>query len=81
MCDFYDANVPKQCREDDAEEVFDKEKFNYCEWFKPGHDLFDATRAKEETEAKDALASLFGDGETSKPGQDDLKSKVDDLFK
>ena len=81
MCEFYDPAVPKQCREDDAEEVFEKEKLNFCEWFKPGCDVFDAARAKEEAEAKDALAALFGEGETSKPDQDELKSEADKLFK
>ena len=81
MCEFFDAGVPKQCREDDAEEVFEKEKLNFCEWFKPGYDVFDAARAKEEAEAKDALASLFGEGETEKPSQDELLSDAEKLFK
>jgi hypothetical protein len=36
MCEFFDPNVPKQCKEDDAEEVFEKERLNFCDWFKPG---------------------------------------------
>ena len=55
MCEFYDPAVPKQCREDDAEEVFDKEKFNFCEWWKPGSDVFDPARVEQESEARDAL--------------------------
>lgn len=81
MCDFYDPGVPSQCREDDAEEVFEKEKLNFCEWFKPGYDVFDAVRAKEEAEAKDALKSLFGDGEEDKPSQDEVMSEAEKLFK
>ena len=81
MCSFFDPSVPKQCREDDAEEVFDKEKFNYCEWFRPARDVFDAARAKEVSEAKDALAALFGDGEAGEADDDALRSKAEDLFK
>ncbi len=81
MCEFYDPAVPAQCREDDAEEVFEKEKLNFCEWFKPGHDVFDAARAKEEEGATDALEALFGDNETSKPSDDDIKSEAEELFK
>ena len=81
MCEFYDANVPRQCREDGAEEVLDKDRSNFCDWFKPGSEVFDATRANQATAAKDAFATLFGEGETSKPGQDELKSEADDLFK
>jgi len=31
MCVYFDRNVPKQCTEDDAEEVIEKEKVNFCE--------------------------------------------------
>ena len=81
MCEFYDPSVPAQCREDDAEEVFEKEKLNFCEWFKPGHEVFDAARAKEESVAKHALTALFGDGESSKASPDELLSDADKLFK
>ncbi|MFQ5982948.1 MAG: hypothetical protein ACE5KS_06200 [Woeseiaceae bacterium] len=81
MCEFFDPDVPKQCREDDAEEVFEKEKLNFCEWFKPGYDVFDAARAAEEAEAKDELAALFGEGESEKPADDELPSEADKLFK
>ena len=80
MCEFYDPGVPKQCREDDAEEVFEKERLNFCEWFKPGYGVFDAARAKQEAKAKDALAALFGQGDTSEPHQDDLTSEAEKLF-
>ena len=81
MCRFYDANVPRQCREDGAEEVIEKERANFCDWFKPGQDVFDGARAREAFQAKDALAVLFGDGETSSPGQDELEREADKLFK
>jgi hypothetical protein len=81
MCEFYDAAVPRQCREDGAEEVLDKERSNFCDWFKPCSDVFDAARANQESAAKDALSALFGKGETSTPGQDELQSEADDLFK
>ena len=51
MCKLYDSTVPKQCREDDAEEVIEKDRLNFCEWFKPGYDVFDVARAKKEAEA------------------------------
>ena len=81
MCNFYDPAVPRQCREDDAEDVVDKEKLNFCEWFKPGYDQFDATRAKQSADAQDALAGLFGDGAAGAPEQDELLSEADKLFK
>lgn len=61
MCVFYDKNVPKQCREDDAEEVIEKERLNFCEWFKPSDSAFDADRKDGEDAARAALEDLFGD--------------------
>jgi len=81
MCEFYDPAVPRQCREDDAEEVYDKEKPNFCDWWKPGDVVFDATRAKQVSAAKDAMAALFDEGESDKPGQDEPMSEAAKLFK
>jgi hypothetical protein len=61
MCVYFDRHVPKQCREDDAEEVIEKERLNFCEWFKPSDSAFDADRKDEEDAARAALEDLFGD--------------------
>ena len=81
MCVFFAADVPKQCREDDAEEVYDKEKVNFCEWFKPSADAFDPARASGDTRARSELAALFGDGEPSERGPDAQAQDAEDLFK
>ena len=81
MCKFYDSTVPKKCREDDAEEVIEKDRLNFCEWFKPGYDVFDADRARKEVEAKDALASLFGQDDTTEDSYEELVNEADKLFK
>ena len=87
MCEFFDPNVPNQCREDDADDVHEKERANFCEWFRPGTDVFDAARAAKEEKSNDALASLFTSGgaepqEPSEPSADDAaQSAAEDLFK
>jgi hypothetical protein len=60
MCRSWDRARPKQCREDDAEEVRDKERANFCDWFKPRPGAFDAAGAAAETAAKSLADSLFG---------------------
>ncbi len=60
MCRSWDRARPKQCREDDAEEVRDKERANFCDWFKPRSGAFDAAGAVAEAAAKSALEGLFG---------------------
>lgn len=61
MCVFFDAAAPRQCREDDAEDVTEKERPNFCDWFKPSASAFDPGRKSQADAAKDALAALFGD--------------------
>jgi hypothetical protein len=62
MCVYFDSAVPRQCREDGAEDVTDKEGPNFCDWFKPSEGAFDPNRKSEADAAKDALAALFGNG-------------------
>ena len=33
-CSFYDSNYNNECRETQAERVIDKEKANFCDYFK-----------------------------------------------
>lgn len=82
MCRFFDPQVPKQCREDDADEVMDKEKLNFCEWFEPSDTAFDASRAATATRAQNELAVLFGDSDAAEPSSEDPHEKAaEDLFK
>jgi len=81
MCRFFDEQVPKQCREDDAEEVTDKDKVNFCEWFKPAPDAFDPVRAGKAARARSELAALFGDETGVKPEANKLLEDAEDLFK
>lgn len=56
MCNFYDNNSYNECRESSAERIVDKEKPNFCDFFK----IRNGKSVKEET--NDALAkanSLF----------------------
>jgi len=61
MCIYYDPRVPRQCREDGAEDVRDKDRLNFCDWFKPSESAFDGKLKAEEDEARAALEALFGD--------------------
>lgn len=81
MCEFHDPGVPKKCTEDDAEEVIEKERLNFCEWYKPGTDVFDARQAAEASRAKSELASLFSEDEAQKPDENALLEDAEDLFK
>ena len=61
MCVFFDPTVPRQCREDGAEDVTEKERPNFCDWFKPSETAFDPARREQAEAAEQQLAALFGD--------------------
>ncbi len=79
MCVFFDPNVVRQCREDDAEDVKDKFTANFCAWFKPGADRYDPSFTAAESGAKSQLDALFGDGGTD--GPDASTDDAEDLFR
>lgn len=83
MCRHFDPRVPKQCREDDAEEVMDKEKPNFCDWFEATAGRYDAGRAGAASRAEAQLAALFDDGPGEATGDDDdaARRAADDLFR
>ena len=60
-CSADDRSVPRQCREDGAEDVTEKERVNFCDWFKPSSQAFEPHRKSEADAAQNALAALFGE--------------------
>ncbi len=81
MCIYFDANVPRQCLEDGAEDVKEKLKVNFCDWFKPSASAFDPIMAAQEAQAKSELESLFGGELEEKTDADGTTRNAEDLFK
>ncbi len=81
LCQFYNPNVAKQCTEQDAEEVVNKEWTNFCEYFKPRPKAFnEAVHAKGQA-ARSQLDALFGGGKASgEQPADEARQKLDALF-
>jgi len=61
MCKYFDRSVPRQCREDGAEDVSEKDRLNFCDWFVPAEQAFDAKAREQEDQARSALDALFDD--------------------
>ena len=83
MCVAYDPAVTRQCREDDADDVLEKDRLNFCEWFEPAEGAFDAGRNARHQEAKAELDGLFGDGASGSGAlaRDELLEDAEKLFK
>jgi hypothetical protein len=81
MCRHFDQAAVHQCLEDDAEEVGNKERVNFCEWFVPSEGAFDPTAKAEADRARESLDALFGEGDTPTDGRDSALSEADKLFR
>ncbi len=83
MCKDFDPSVPRQCREDGAEDVTEKDRVNFCDWFSPSESAFDAVKKDQADSAEQSLDALFGSGDdrSNAPEIGDAASAADKLFK
>ena len=95
-CVFYDTKVAKHCREPIAEEVTDKERCNFCDYFRARAGAHDSAAAAAGAAARAELEALFGvegkkDGAAPVPDAksladrrraqaEDARNKLDALF-
>ena len=81
MCRNFDPAAVRQCLEDDAEEVGDKERVNFCEWFAPTEDAFDPAAKAEADRARQSLDALFGEEDAAPDSTDSALSEAEKLFR
>jgi hypothetical protein len=84
MCVDYDTAVAKSCREPIAEEVKEKERANFCDYFKPRPDAYRPRDTAAEQQSRVALGALFGDTAGSagpQPAADASRAKLEELFR
>jgi len=82
LCEFYSIAVAKHCRETIAEEVKDKERANFCDYFKPRPDAYSTLSLDAATKAKSDLDALFGaKPATSEPSAaDKARAELEKMF-
>jgi hypothetical protein len=76
MCTYFAPSLPRGCTEDDAEEVHEKARANFCDYFRASYDAYDGKMRREEQRARGDLAALFGDD--SGTGESSGESAHDD---
>ena len=84
LCRYYDTSKAKHCQEPIAEEVRDKERANFCDYFAPRPDAYETRSRDDAVAARAALESLFGGG--SKPdaaasAEEEARRALEELFK
>lgn len=80
-CEHYDPSFNNECKENQAERVVEKEKSNFCDWFRP-HGGSGGTSASRD-DLKSAAEALFGGGKSNSASssEDSAKKAAEDLFK
>ncbi|MDJ0958368.1 MAG: hypothetical protein QNI91_15985 [Arenicellales bacterium] len=85
MCRFFDPNSIDQCTQEDAEEVREKERANFCDYYKPQPGAYQSRDTSQSDAAKDKLNALFGDssgdGSQSTESSSSPRQELEDLFK
>jgi len=80
MCAHYNPNeTSKQCSEDDAEKVHDKQAANFCDYFTFSNRAFDAGEITAHDRARSQLSALFGDDVAT--GADRRPDEPDEMLK
>lgn len=81
LCQFFDPRTTRQCSEIRAEEVINKEHANFCDWFKPRPNAFDARAQQKASAAKSKLDALFGGGSAPEAPDDAARKAAEELFR
>ena len=80
LCQFYDRRVSDQCTEDRAEQVREKNRANFCDYFKPKAGAYVAGDDSKARAARDRLEGLFGMTAGEPASDADVQQKWDRLF-
>jgi len=82
LCEFFDPAVAKSCREPVAEEVKDKTRANFCDYFRPRARAW-AGGVRDEEQARSELEALFGGAGPGSAGaspEDEARARLEELF-
>jgi len=82
LCEFFDPAVAKSCREPVADEVKDKTRANFCDYFRPRAHAWDGSGSSG-ANAKLQLEALFGGSPadaTGAPAEDEARRRLEELF-
>jgi hypothetical protein len=85
-CKSFDPSISDCCREDKADFILDKDKANFCDYFKANPKAYKKLDKKEARAARAKLAELFGEefsdeiGPTAQSESDDALAKLKEIF-
>jgi hypothetical protein len=77
LCVFYNPSVSDACDEPIAPQVTNKERANFCDYFKPSASAYRAKSNDEASRSRAELDALFGAESDSLPSSDADASRAD----
>jgi hypothetical protein len=79
LCEFFDVRAADSCREPTADPVQNKERSNFCGYFKPRAGAY---HARSDADARAALDALFGGASASAAptDADRARAELEKLF-
>ena len=91
MCEFYAPDVSGSCREPIAENVSNKDRANFCGYFKPTPSAYQPTDKLARSTTTAQLNALFGEDDKTEPQRDsqeesevsanqEARQKLNELF-
>ena len=80
LCQFYDRRVSDQCTEDRAEQVREKDRANFCDYFKLKANAYMASDDSKARIARSRLDGLFGATDGEQTATEDVHQKWDRIF-
>ena len=82
LCRSYDLKAIDQCAEEDAEEVQDKERANFCDYYKPWPGAYRVQDSSKTEAVKSELNALFGESseDAADESSDSTSKDLKDLF-
>lgn len=81
LCEFFDVGVAKSCREPIADEVKDKVRANFCDYFQPRPGAYTSVGRAEQSRGQ--LEALFGQADTGAAvvtPEDEARARLEELF-
>lgn len=76
LCEFFEPRVARSCRETIADEVKNKERANFCDYFKPRPGAYRPRNVGAVDAARSQLEAVFGGG-SGAPAAPDAKVEAD----
>jgi hypothetical protein len=82
LCRFFNPSLSDACDEPIAGDVSNKERANFCDYFKPSPHAFRGTGSQVGDKERAALAALFGEAHdaTSNNDADGARTALEGLF-